>query len=204
LNRRAALALVAALGVAACEHTATISTVSGAKLADIGQRQAGSYLAVVQTGGWNMSVSSTGISCGAHSFNADMNGPWAGQTTDALMAGLEKVRFTASMPKPAELMSGGYSAGIVLTQLSAATRFDATGGTAVVTTDLEAILIVTWPDGRRQQQIIAAHETRAGSAGFACGKIGDRVSESTSYALQSLIQKAVVTIKLLLAQSKTA
>lgn len=191
--------------MAGCSHVATVPNVSGAELAAVGAQQQGRFKAVVQTGGWNMKVSSTTFQCGAHSFDTNINGSWEQGMRQALTAGLEHVDYSGATPKTEELIEGKYSASIVVSQLNASSTFTVIPefftASATSSTDLQSVIVITWPNGQSQQNMVAGHGTAKGSAGLACGSIGDTVGQSSAEALKDLIRQTVVTIKLLLAQN---
>jgi hypothetical protein len=155
-----------------------------------------------------MNVVATGLTCSAHSFNADMNGPWESAMKEAFLSAVEKVNFTGAILKAPEISAGGYDASIVVTQFNATSKFGIAkeffSASANSATNLQVVLVVTWPDGRSQQEVISGQGSSSGSAGMFCESIGNRVSESAANAIQDVVRQTIVTTKLLLAQGKAA
>lgn len=201
---RKPLLILALMSLGACSHTATVPMVNGAGLASVGAQERGHYAAMVQSGGWDISPQVFGNTCSGHSYSADLNGPWEGAMKDALTAGLEKVEFIPNVLSGSELQSKGYDAEIGITPFSAASQIQFTPGSfsgdASSQTKLEAILTIAYKDGKREQQSVSGVGT-ANAASVSCSNVS-AVEQSSSVAIQDIVQRATLTTKLLLSQSK--
>jgi hypothetical protein len=201
--RNFAISLVLFL-LCACTYAAPVPKVSGASLASVGNQQPGHYAAWVQVGGWNMTTDMKGWTCSAHTYTADINPAWEAEMKEALTTAVEKVDFVSANMAPADISAKGYDAFLILSQSNAKSTSTVNSGfftaTAVTQTQLDAILIILNANGNKQQQSIQSHG-EASSDVFTCDKVEEAVANSAGVALQELVKQAIVTTKLLLAQS---
>ena len=121
----------------------------------------------------------------------------------ALTTALEKVDFTSKIFSDAELGSKGYDAQISLTQTNASStiRIDTGYFTGIANAEMiiEAILVVSFPDGTRHQQSIKARGM-AQNRTFTCNDVDPAIGNSGAAAIKALVERIAITIKLLLAQ----
>ncbi len=201
---RTAAVVTSLLFLAACTYEAPVPTVSGASLATIGAQQPGRYAALVQSGGWNMKTDLVGFTCSAHAFKADLNPAWEQEMKEALTAALKEVKFVAAVMTPSDVSNQGYNGFLVVSQSNATSKAGVTAGfwegTATARTDLDAILVVTHANGKTEQQALAGHGVSSESS-MTCEAVETAVTNSASLALQDIIKEAIVTTKLLFAQS---
>lgn len=190
--------------ISACTYEGTVPTVSGASLADVGQKQPGRYAAVVQSGGWNMTTELKSWTCSAHDYKADLNPAWEAELKEALMSALEIVDFVAAVLTPPEIAQNGYDGVLVFTQSNAAAVATVNSGFFTgetnAETKLDMILVIQYPNGQKDQQLLSASGSATQSI-FTCDGVADTVAASGGVAVQNLVRSAVVTAKLLLAQS---
>jgi hypothetical protein len=194
--------LVLMLG--ACTYQAQVPIVDGTSLANVGGRQSGQYAALVQTGGWDMKTEVVGNACSAHTYQADLNGSWDQAMRSALSSALEKVDFVPSLPPADQMRERGYDAELGLTQSNASSRLTISPkfwtAAATAETKLEGILTIQYPDGTRQQEPLQGQGSTTNDVS-SCGDVKP-IEQSSALAIKDLVQRAVITTKLLLAQKK--
>ncbi len=107
------------------------------------------------------------------------------------------------MPKT-ELGANSYDAQIVVTQTNASSKVTILSGywspTASSEMIIETILVITYPDGSRQQQLIKARGVAHNSTIF-CEGVAPAVGNAGSSAIRALVERITLTVKLLLAQN---
>lgn len=203
---RAAIAstlLAAMLG--GCTFTATVPPIDGSQLTGVGRKQPGRYAAFVQTGGWDMNTQLSGLSCAAHSFQVDLNAPWQSAMAGALGAAIEQVDILPGRLSPADLRPRGYAGQIDITQLNAksqaAVREQFLSASVLSQTELQALLVITFPGGQRAQEILTGQGV-GGAPTFTCSGVPVAVGNAAGAATRDLIPKIVNAIKILLAQHR--
>jgi hypothetical protein len=200
---RAIAALVAALGLASCTYQSKVPNFDGARLANVGARQPGRYAVMVQSGGWDMNTEIVGLGCLVHSFKTDLNPAWDNAMRSALAAAVERADFITEPLPPAELDRQGFAGQVAIMQTNARSRVAVVprGFTASSTseTTVEGILVVSFPGGDVKQEPLRGRGV--GKSGtFTCGDAGDVVGAAGAGAVRAMVQQAVTTTKLLLAQ----
>lgn len=196
--------LCSALLLGACTYQAKVPLVDGSSLANVGGQQPGAYSAIIQTGGWNMNTEVVGWTCSANTYQADLNPSWDAAMRSALSSALQKVDFATTVSPPSKLVSAGYDAEIDIMQSNASSKVRVNqrpffGADATSETRLEGILAINFADGARQQQPIDGHGLATEEA-FTCGQAGPAIEQSSALAIRDIVQKAMLTTKLLLAQ----
>jgi hypothetical protein len=202
---RRALALLAISCLGACTYQAHLPSIDGSGLGGVGTKQPGAYAALVQTGGWDMTTEVLGMSCWAHTYTADLNGPWDQAMKGAFTAALDKVEFVSTAIAPPALVGGGYGAQIGVIQSNASSKMQIVpkffSADAISETKLEGILTIAYPDGTLQQEPIKGQGTASGGV-FFCGDVGPAIERSSALAIRDIVERTATTTKLLLAQHK--
>lgn len=198
-------AIIAALSLlaGACTYHGQAPQVDISSTANIGARQPGHFAALVQTGGWNMTTKVVGMNCWTSSYDADLNPAWDQTMKSGLAAALEKVDFVPGVLTAQDLASKGYAAQIMVSQSNGSSQTRAIshffGGEAVSETSLDGILVISYPDGTRQQQAIAGKGT-SNQETYTCSGVEPAVVNAGATAVKDIAERTITTVKLLLAQ----
>ena len=170
-------------------------------------RTPGQYAAMVQSGGWALKTDSQGWTCGAWSFDTNINSVYSDAVKDALTRSLEKVTFVPSTLTPKELQDKGYQAQIVIYQGNATAKFGvATGfftGTANSEIDLTSTLAILDPKGMKYQQSITGKGVGSHEV-FTCNTIGTAVGAAAQDAIKQIVKDIVLYVRDGLNQERAA
>jgi hypothetical protein len=194
---KAILILGSAVLLSACTAQAVVPPVSVDT--PLGETPvAGNYAATVQTGGWALQTKSKAFSCGAWTFEADVNSPYEDALRNALARSLEKVDFTPEILSPDDLRRKGYNAQIVVHQGNAdssflvSTRWFSTTARA----DIELSVILAIRDGTGLIYQNTATGKGSGSRSiFACPSIGQAVGASAQTAVRTIVRDIIVHLR---------
>jgi hypothetical protein len=158
---KAILILGSAILLSACTAQAVVPPVSVDT--PLGEAPvAGNYAATVQTGGWALQTKSKAFSCGAWTFDTDVNSSYEDALRNALTRSLEKVDFTPEILSPDDLRRKGYNAQIVVHQGNADSSFLVSTRWFSTTARADVELSVILANSRRDRTNLSKHRDRQG------------------------------------------
>jgi hypothetical protein len=194
---RTILILAAVLLVSACTGQAVVPPVSVDMPA--GQKPVtGSYAATIQSGGWSLKTKSQAFSCGAWSFDTDVNSSYEGAMREVLTRSLEKVDFTAEILSPEQLKQKGYDAQIIIHQGNADSSFSVSpnffSGSARADVTLSVILAIRDETGVAYQNTVSGKGSGSKDV-FACPTIGEAVSAGAQDAIRTIVKDITLYLR---------
>lgn len=182
------LLLCVLLVLAACTGTAvvppvTIDTPIGSSPTP------GSYAVTVQSGGWALTTKPAGFTCGAWTFDTDVNGAYEAAIRDVLTRSLQKTTFVSDTYTSEKLKAEGMNAQVILYQGNASSKYSVGqnlfSGTAVSQVELSVILAIIDESGVNYQQTISV----SGSSNveiFTCPKIAEAIEKAAQNAIRAV------------------
>lgn len=194
---RTSLLFVVGLVLSACTGQAVVPPVTVET--PIGMRPTpGSYAATVQSGGWALETKSEALSCGAWTFDTDVNGPYENAMRDVLTRSLEKVTFTPDILTADQLRAQGYDAQVVIHQGSADASFGVTPGfftaSARGSVALSVILAIRDETGVAYQNTVTGKGTGTKEV-FGCPSIGEAIGAGAQDAIQTIVTQIVLYMR---------
>jgi hypothetical protein len=194
---KAILILGSAVLLSACTAQAVVPPVSVDT--PLGEMPvAGNYVATVQTGGWALQTKSKAFSCGAWTFDTDVNSPYDDALRNALTRSLEKVDFTPQILSADDLRREGYNAQIVVHQGNADSSFlvSARWFSTTARADVELGVILAIRDGTGLIYQNTATGKGSGSRSiFACPSIGQAIGASAQTAVRTIVRDIIVHLR---------
>jgi hypothetical protein len=194
---RTAVALLAALLVSACTGQAVVPSVTVDT--PIGLKPTpGNYAATVQSGGWDLQTKSQGMSCGAWTFDTNINPSYESAMQDVLKRSLEKVTFTSDILSPEQLKSQGYIAQVVIHQGNADSSFSISpnffSGTVRGDITLSVILAIRDESGVAYQNTVTGRGLGSKDV-FGCPAIGEAVGAAAQDAIQAIVKDIILNVR---------
>ncbi len=162
---------------------------------------AGSYAAVVQSGGWDLTTKTEGMGCGAWSFATHVDDSYADAMKATLTTVLQKVAFVPDALSPEQLQAQGYDGQVFLYQGNANASFGVRPGflTVQVGSDVEltTLLAVVDTTGWRQQQSITGKGASLSPPAMmlACSEIGPVIGTAAQGAILDLAKDAGLNLR---------
>ncbi len=177
--------------------------ISGAEIAQIGERQKGSFLALIKLDSPSFTIEPGSTGCAAPDYHAQLTLLWRTNLQQALNASLEDVRIVETNLPVEGLVKDGKIAGLSFTLTTARNELSLTDKlfrTGVVKTLLQMVIDITWSDGSVKRQLVTASNSTA-KTGNVCNDVA--ISDSSNAAMRDLLQQAVAHVKLLLARHRS-
>ncbi len=195
--RRSAICIIALLSLAACTGQTVIPQINVQTPAGI-KPTPGQYAAMIQSGGWALKTESEGLTCGAWSFDTDVNGPYESAMREVLTRSLEKVTFVNQALSPAELKAKGMTAQVVIHQGNADSKFSISqnffSGTARSDLALTVTLAILDDKGLSYQHTTTGKGTGSKEI-FTCNSIGDAVGTAAQDAIQNIVKDIILYVR---------
>lgn len=171
------------------------------------QRIPGNYAVMIQSGGWQAKVKTSGYACSVWSFPTDFESGYVPAVQGAFEQSFAKVSFVQTVLKPDELLSQGFDGEIFVYEGSVNTNFSVSPNLFTVTMNatvsLDGIVGATDKSGRTHQGNVTGTGTGTFSTAFGgCGSVSNAIAAAGPDALKAFVINVVNAAKLDAMQSR--